>query len=427
MDGSKVLCVIMGGGRGRRLDPLTRCRCKPAVPLAGKYRLVDIPISNCLNSGFNRIYILTQFNTRSLHRHIENSYRFDTFGGGKIEIFSAEQTQDSSDSWYEGTADAVRKNMRYFHVSEGDLMIILSGDQLYRMNIADLVRQHRLHDSDVTIAAKAIPNERISSFGVMRVQPDLSIAEFFEKPDDPELIEQLTLAGEWRSRLRDRSARKYSLASMGIYVFRAEILKRALASCGSDFGKEIIPGLLGKVAMRAYIFDDYWEDIGTVRSFFDANLGLTAPQPEFNFYDALAPIHTHPSILPASKANHCELEEVLISDGCLLEEVRLKRCVLGLCSVVREGTSMENVLMMGSRHYESLAEGPLAEGEVPPIGVGCHSYIRDCIIDKGARIGNHVRLTPEGKEDGFEYNGLTVRDGILCIGRDAVVPDHTVL
>lgn len=422
-----MLCIIMGGGRGRRLDPLTKYRCKPAVPLAGKYRLVDIPISNCLNSGFNRIYILTQFNTRSLHRHIENTYRFDTFGGGKIEIFSAEQTQDSSDSWYEGTADAVRKNMRYFRVQDGDLMIILSGDQLYRMNIADLVEQHRRAHADVTIAAKAIPNERISSFGVMRIRSDLSIAEFFEKPDDPEIIESLTMDGELRARLKDQSSKKYSLASMGIYIFQAEVLKRALASCGSDFGKEIIPGLLGKVAMQAYIFDDYWEDIGTVRSFFDANLGLTSPQPEFNFYDALAPIYTHPSFLPASKICHCDLQDVLISDGCLLDEVHLKRCVLGLCSVIREGTVMENVLMMGSRHYESLEENTVSDGNIPAIGIGCHSYIRDCIIDKGARIGNHVRLTPEGKKDGFEYNGLYVKDGILCVGRDAIVPDHTIL
>jgi len=427
VDGSRVLCVIMGGGRGRRLDPLTRCRCKPAVPLAGKYRLVDIPISNCLNSGFNRIYILTQFNTRSLHRHIENTYRFDTFGGGKIEIFSAEQTQDSPDSWYEGTADAVRKNMRYFNVQEGDLMIVLSGDQLYRMNIADLVARHRSSGADVTIAAKAIPHERISALGVMRVRPDLSIAEFFEKPDDPEILDQLALEGELRDRLKDTSCRKYSLASMGIYVFRAEVLKRALASCGTDFGREIIPGLLGKVAMRAYIFDDYWEDIGTVRSFFEANLNLTSPQPEFNFYDPLAPIYTYPSCLPAPKICHCALEDVLISDGSLLEGVQLRRCVLGRCSVVREGTHLENVLMMGSRLYESLDGSAASESDLPPIGVGCHCHIRNCIIDKGARIGNHVRLTPEGKEDGFEYNGLYVRDGILCIGRDAVIPDHTTL
>ncbi|MDR0444709.1 MAG: glucose-1-phosphate adenylyltransferase [Puniceicoccales bacterium] len=417
----------MGGGRGRRLDPLTKYRCKPAVPLAGKYRLVDIPISNCLNSGFNRIYILTQFNTRSLHRHIENTYRFDTFGGGKIEIFSAEQTQDNSDSWYEGTADAVRKNMRYFKAQKDDLMVILSGDQLYRMNIADLVEQHRCTGADVTIAAKAIPNERVASFGVMRVLPDLSVEEFFEKPDDLEIVEQLTMDGELRSRLKDRSSTKYSLASMGIYVFKAEVLKRTLASCGSDFGKEIIPGLLGKVAMRAYIFDDYWEDIGTVRSFFEANLGLTSFHPEFNFYDALAPIYTHPSFLPASKICHCDLQDVLVSDGCLLDEVHLKRCVLGLCSVVREGTVMENVFMMGSNCYESLEENSQEEYCVPMIGVGCHSYIRDCIIDKGARIGSHVRLTPDGKRDGFEYNGLYVRDGILCVGKDAVVPDHTIL
>lgn len=264
----EVACVIMGGGRGTRLFPLTKDRCKPAVPLAGKCRLVDIPISNCINSGFKNIFILTQFNTRSLHTHINNTYKFDVFGNGKIEIFSAEQTSDGVGNWYEGTADAVRKNLRYFGTGPDDLVVILSGDQLYRMDIAHFVQHHINTSADVTIAAKAIPNDYITSFGVMRIKNDFSIAEFIEKPKDPFIIETLTLKDDLQKCLKNKIEKPCALASMGIYVFKMSILQKALEEKGSDFGKEIIPGLLGKVTMKAYIFEDYWEDIGTVRSFF---------------------------------------------------------------------------------------------------------------------------------------------------------------
>ncbi|MDR0351619.1 MAG: glucose-1-phosphate adenylyltransferase [Puniceicoccales bacterium] len=421
-----VLCVIMGGGRGTRLFPLTKYRCKPAVPLAGKYRLVDVPISNCLNAGLNKIYILTQFNTRSLHRHIENTYRFDTFGGGGIEIFSAEQTDDGIGNWYEGNADAVRKNMRYFNVNDEDIMVILSGDQLYRMDIADFIRHHVETKADLTIASKAVINTKVSAFGVIKIEKDFSISKFVEKPTDPSIMEEFTLNGSLRNSLKDKSDAKYSLVSMGIYVFKAGILKRALAGSGTDFGKEIIPSLLGRIRLKAYIFDDYWEDIGTVRSFFETNLMLAQDVPQFNFFDEKNPIYTHPRALPASKINSCSMKEVLISEGSIISESTLRRCVIGQRGVVGRSSLLENVLMMGANMYETSDD--MANNKrngIPNVGVGDGCYIRNCIIDKNARIGNNVKLTPDRKDDGFDYDGIYVRDGILCVGQDAIIPDNT--
>jgi glucose-1-phosphate adenylyltransferase len=413
----------MGGGRGTRLFPLTKDCCKPAVSLAGKYRLVDIPISNCINSGFKNIYILTQFNTRSLHRHINSTYKFDAFSDGKIEIFSAEQTSDGVGNWYEGTADAVRKNLRYFSNDPNDLAVILSGDQLYRMDIAKLVQQHSDTSADVTLAAKAIANGRISAFGVLRIKNDLSVAEFVEKPTDPKVIDLFTLQGELRRRLKDQTATPYSLASMGIYVFKMSILQEALNGQGSDFGKEIIPGLLGKVAMKAYIFEDYWEDIGTVRSFFETNLMLTNLIPDFDFFDASKPIYTQPKTLPAAKINSCNMREVLVADGAIISSSRLQRCVIGERAVVRDNTELENVLMIGASHFEDISNNP----RIPPLGIGKNCVIRDCIIDQDARIGNNCILSPRDKPSTFDHSeDMYIRDSVLCIGKNAIIPDNTI-
>ncbi|MDR0715240.1 MAG: glucose-1-phosphate adenylyltransferase [Puniceicoccales bacterium] len=418
-----VVCVIMGGGRGTRLFPLTKERCKPAVPLAGKYRLVDIPISNCINSGLKNIYILTQFNTRSLHTHISDTYKFDSFGGGKIEIFSAEQTGDGIGNWYEGTADAVRKNLRYFGASADGLVVILSGDQLYRMNIAHFVQHHIDMNAEVTIAAKAIPNENISAFGVMRVQNDLSIAEFVEKPKDPELINTFTLQGALRKQLKNQSETAYSLASMGIYVFKMSVLQKALEEEGSDFGKEIIPGLLGKVAMKAYIFDDYWEDIGTVRSFFETNLMLTNLVPEFNFFDANNPIYTQPKTLPAAKINGCNMHRVLVANGAIISDATLKRCVISERSVIGNHSELENVLMFGADHFEDLSR----DTTLPHLGIGRNCKIKNSIIDCNARIGDSCILSPENKPLTYDYsNDIYIRDGVLCIGKNAIIGNCTI-
>ncbi len=425
---SKVICVIMGGGRGSRLYPLTEQRCKPAIPLAGKYRLVDIPISNCLNSRLNRIYLLTQFNTASLHRHIQESYKFDPFGGGFVDILSAEQTQ-SGEHWYQGTSDAVRQNRHHFNAEENDLFLILSGDQLYRMDFRDIIEQHRRTGADVTISAKPIPDTEVSEFGVMRVEDDLSITEFVEKPSDPKVIQSLTLSEKLSASLNDSQSGKYCLASMGIYVFNQRVLFDALENTqADDFGKEVIPDLLGKVGLFSYIFGGYWEDIGTVKAFFEANLRLTNKNPPFDFFDSRHIIYTHARYLPASKLNQCNIDEAIIADGCNLTEVTLKRCVVGVRSVVCEGTTLEYVILLGQDQIESDDEKKLnSDYDIPNIGIGKNCHIENAIIDKNARIGNNVRLSPLGKPDLFEKGDVYVRDKVLIVGKNAVIPDNTVI
>ena len=417
----------MGGGRGDRLYPLTKSRCKPAVPLAGKYRLVDIPISNCLNSNFTKIYILTQFNTRSLHKHIETTYRFDTFGKGSIEIFSAEQTNNTGEQWYVGTADAVRKNLNYVKAKPDDVILILSGDQLYRMNLVDFVEKHLQSKADLTIAAKAMPEQKISAFGIMAVDSELRVKEFVEKPKQPELVKHCILPENLRASLSDRSDTPYYLGSMGIYAFKASVLKEVLSGTGSDFGKNILPNMLGNYDVHAYIFDGFWEDIGTVKSFFDTNLMLTDVVPEFDFFDAENPIYTSARYLPACKVNSCHLEQTLLSDGCIITETTMRRCVIGLRSVIRKGSRLENVLMFGADYFDcpSFIEQLGVNGKIP-LGIGENSVIQNAIIDKDARIGKNVQLSPFGKPDGYEAPGMFVKDGILCILRDAEIPDNTI-
>lgn len=420
-----VKCVIMGGGRGARLYPLTKFRCKPAVPLGGKYRLVDIPISNCLNAGLTQIYVLTQFNTASLHRHIHESYRFDGFGGGFVDILSAEQTEDD-ENWYQGTADAVRQNLRHIPMDDDSLVLILSGDQLYRMDFTELLNHHQNSGAPLTIAAKAMPERNASSLGIMRIDDHSEILEFVEKPKDPTVIENFILNDKWRKTLKDVSDTRYCLASMGIYVFNASFLKACLegGTRASDFGKDILPSLVGKERMSAFIFDDYWEDIGTVAAFFEANLMLTDVIPAFNFYDENSPIYTRARHLPGSKLNSCRVEHSIVSDGCIISDALLRRCVIGARSIIRKGSQLENVLMMGADHYESDEH---ATPEMPAIGIGYNCEIRNAIVDRNARIGNNVRLSPEGKPDTFQHYGIYVRDKVLCIVRDAVVPDNTIL
>ncbi len=417
----KVLSVIMGGGRGTRLFPLTKERCKPAVPLAGKYRLVDIPISNCLNSGHNRIFVLSQFLTASLHRHIQKGYQFDPFSGGFIDILSAEQTEKSN-AWYEGTADAVRRNLVHFQRHGHDFVLILSGDQLYRMDFNKIVDQHIATCADVTIAAVPVPISKVEGLGVMRVADDLTVSEFVEKPKDPALIAGLTLSPALEKRLSVASEKR-CLASMGIYVFSRVVLQQALDNDMKDFGREVIPALLGKLKLCSYIFEGYWEDIGTVRAFFEANLAMAQPLPPFNFFDQDAPIYTHPRYLPASKINRCNIDYAIIGDGCLVTDSTLKHCVIGIRSILGENTHMQDVVMMGADHYQTAKAvvADRAQGR-PPIGVGRDCRIDFAIIDKNARIGNDVELSPKGKADGVYEHGIVIRDGILCVTKGAVIP-----
>ncbi|MCD8283273.1 MAG: glucose-1-phosphate adenylyltransferase [Opitutae bacterium] len=428
MSSPKVVCVIMGGGRGTRLYPLTASRCKPAVPLAGKYRLIDIPISNCLNSGFNSICVLTQFNTASLHSHIQRTYKFDAFGKGYVDILAAEQNMEG-EAWYQGTADAVRHNLQHFNLKDNDHVLILSGDQLFRMDFRPMIMQHITEKADVTIAAKAMPKAEVSALGVMRVRDNSSeITEFVEKPKDPAVIDSLVIHGKLRDNLSDKSDAEYCLASMGIYVFTGKFLNEALDNDMKDFGKEVIPSLLGKKKLIAHVFDAYWEDIGTVRAFWETNLALTDPIPPFDFYDEVAPIYTHDRLLPAAKLNGCTIERVVMAEGAIVTNAKLTRCVVGVRAVIDTGAELENVVHMGADTFESLEE--IAEAKkkgVPMIGVGKNSVVKNAIIDKNARIGENCRLSPKGVADGWETPELCVRGGVLVVKKNSIIPAGTVI
>ena len=424
----RVLAVIMGGGRGTRLHPLTLERCKPAVPLAGKYRLVDIPISNCLNSDINRMFLLTQFQTASLHRHVQSTYHFDPFGGGFVDILAAEQTEKGSD-WYQGTADAVRRNLLHFRAFPHDLVLILSGDQLYRMDFRKIIDQHLEMKADVTIATIPVPLSKVEGLGLTQVNDDLTIARFVEKPKDPAVIASLAMSATLEAKLEIPSTEKQCLASMGIYVFNRAVLAEALDNTMTDFGKEIIPGLLGKKKLCAHIFEGYWEDIGTVRAFFDANLALAQPLPPFNFFEPNAPIYTQDRYLPASKLNKCAIDHVVIGDGSILTDSSLKHCVLGIRSFIGEGCVLEDTVVMGSDTYETkaqLAEN-FAQGR-PNLGLGKHCRIKGAIIDKNTRIGDGCVLSPDGKPDGRYAGGaVIIRDGVLVVAKGSVLQPGTVV
>ncbi|MBI5690586.1 MAG: glucose-1-phosphate adenylyltransferase [Verrucomicrobia bacterium] len=421
----RVLAVIMGGGRGTRLHPLTLERCKPAVPLAGKYRLVDIPISNCLNSDINRMFLLTQFQTQSLHRHVQSTYHFDPFGGGFVDILAAEQTERGSD-WYQGTADAVRRNLLHFRNFSHDLILILSGDQLYRMDFRKIIAEHEANKADVTIASIPVPVSKVAGLGLMQVRDDHAIARFVEKPKDPAVIDSLTLSAALEKELSP-CAEKRCLASMGIYVFNRAVLDAALDNAMTDFGKEVIPSLLGQKKLFAHIFEGYWEDIGTVRAFFEANLALAQPLPPFNFFEPSAPIYTHARFLPASKLNRCQIDHVVIGDGSILTDSALKHCVLGVRSFIGEGSVLEDSIVMGADFYETDAQLVANRGRGRPnLGIGRHCRITGAIIDKNTRIGDGCELSPHGKADGSYADGrVIIRDGVLVVPKNAVLPSGT--
>ncbi len=418
----------MGGGRGTRLYPLTQERCKPAVPLAGKYRLVDIPISNCLNSDINRIFLLTQFNTASLHRHVQTAYHFDPFAGGFVDILAAEQTE-KSENWYQGTADAVRRNLIHFRAFPHDIVLILSGDQLYRMDFRAIIKQHLDTGAEVTVATTPVPASQVGGLGIMRVNDDLTITEFVEKTKDPEVIARFTISETLERRLTTApKGEKHCLASMGIYVFNRAALATALDNTMTDFGREIIPALLDRMRISANIFEGYWEDIGTVRAFFEANLALAQPLPPFNFFHATAPVYTALHFLPPAKINRCALNHVIVGDGCILTDSSLTRCVIGIRSFLGEGANLEEVVMMGADAYQTEEEvkADTAAG-MPHVGLGRNCHIRKAIIDKNARIGDNVKLSPEGKADGTYAHGIIIRDGVLVVPKGAIVPGDTVV
>ncbi len=415
----QTLAIVMGGGAGTRLFPLTKDRSKPAVPLGGKYRLVDIPISNCLNSGLRSIYVLTQFNTMSLHRHIQASYKFDNFSRSFVDILAAQQTPEHSD-WYQGTADAVRQNMRYFLEKPYDYYIILSGDQLYRMDFRMLLHQHIRTGAEITLAMKPVQRSQASDFGIMESDGNRRVVRFVEKPKEDSVLDTLKLGPEHLASIGAGPEEELFQASMGIYVFNRDVLVECLANDMVDFGKHIIPHAIQQRHVSGYIFNDYWEDIGTIRAFYEANLDLTDLVPQYSFFDASSPIYTHPRFLPGSKVNGAQLRQAIVSDGCIISDAHIERSVIGVRSVIQTGATIRNSIVMGADFYET--DPTSVPRGVPPIGVGRNCVIDRAIIDKNARIADGVVITPEGKPNDFDGGNYYIRDGIVVVPKDAVIP-----
>jgi glucose-1-phosphate adenylyltransferase len=417
----------MGGGQGTRLFPLTKERSKPAVPLAGKYRLVDIPISNCINSGFRRIYILTQFNSTSLHSHISRTYKFDQFTSGFVEILAAHPTLTDT-SWYEGTADAVRKNLIHFLNHDFEYLIILSGDQLYRMDFRPLVDQHVETRADITVATIPVARAAVPSLGIMQMAEDCRITRFVEKPKDTAVQDGFRLEPQWHAKFGIAEERELFLASMGIYVFNRSIIHQLLDNPLTDFGKHIIPQAINTRRVFSYVYQGYWEDIGTIRSFFEANLDLVSELPRFNFFDMNAPIFSRPRFLPGSKINGAQIEHAVISDGCIINHARIRNSIVGLRTIVGAGTELDRVIGLGSDFYESKESVDRHEQEGKPrIGIGTNCRIDNTIIDKNARIGNNVVISPAGKPEKFDHPLCYIRDGIVIIPKSALIPHGTVI
>ncbi len=408
----------MGGGAGTRLFPLTKDRSKPAVPLGGKYRLVDVPISNCLNSGLRRVYVLTQFNSTSLHRHIQSSYKFDNFTHSFVEILAAQQTPEGG-HWYQGTADAVRQNLKQITQHDDEYVLILSGDQLYRMDYRDILEQHASSGAEITLATIPVNRAAAPGFGIMHTHPDRRIFKFVEKPPDNAELDQLRIPAELLASLDLNPAEELYQASMGIYVFNRRVLTECLANDLVDFGKNVIPMAIDQYRVHAFIFQGYWEDVGTIRAYFDASLNMAAANPQFSFFNNRAPVYTHPRFLPASKFNAAMIRNCIIADGCIISDATLDRCLIGIRSVIGSGSTLRNSIIMGADYFEADVEQP--DASVPPLGVGRNCVIERCIVDKNARIGDGVVITPEGKPDPFDGDSFYVRDGIVVIPKNAVI------
>lgn len=419
-----VISVILGGGRGTRLFPLTDHRSKPAVPVGGKYRLVDIPISNCMNSDIRRIYVLTQFNSASLNRHIKNTFNFDVFSNGFVDILAAEQTAENT-NWFQGTADAVRQSIHHMENHEYEYVLILSGDQLYQMDYRLMLERHKENNSDLTVATIPVEAEDATGFGIMKTNKEGMIDSFVEKPALDELE-------PWKSAVPDQYADqgKHYLASMGIYIFNRETLIRLFDENpnATDFGKEIIPKTLDEgLRVSSYEFGGYWTDIGTIKSFFDANLSLADTVPEFNLYDNNNFIYTRPRLLPASKIMGTTMEHCLMAEGCIIEASRIVRSVIGIRSRIGKGTTVENSIIMGNDYFQSREYIDNAAAEKPAMGIGQRSYISNCIVDKNVCIGNDVRIVGGDHLEDGDHERHFVRDGIIIIKKGTRIPDGTII
>ena len=426
----KAIAIVLGGGKGTRLYPLTMDRSKPAVPFAGKYRLVDIPISNCINSGIRQIYILTQFNSASLHNHISNTYIFDTFSNGFVEILAAEQTYHS-ESWYQGTADAVRKNLKHFHDQNADYYIILSGDQLYRMDIQEMLDRHIASGAELTIAAKPISRKEATGLGIIGTDDMGYIKKFYEKPANDLDITEYKIPETYMKEalnLKVEASNEY-LASMGIYIFNAKTLEEVLNNDKTDFGKEIIPDVIKTRKVATFLFNGFWEDIGTIKAFYETNLDLASINPQFNFYDETMPIYTHRRHLPATKVNFCNISCSLASEGSIITNAYIVNSIIGVRTLIESGASLDGVYCMGASFYETDEQKiENTKKGIPNIGIGKGTIIRRAIIDQNARIGDGCRIGIDDipRQEG-DFAMYSIHDGIIVINKNAVIKNGTVM
>ncbi len=421
-----IIAVILGGGRGERLYPLTKLRAKPAVPIAGKFRLIDIPISNCLHADIDRILILTQFNSTSLHRHITQSYRFDSFSKGYVLILAAQQTQENMD-WYQGTADAVRQNLRRIEETRCKYVLILSGDQLYRMNYRKMIEEHIKNDAEITIAVLPIEKDQVKEFGILKTDRDDRIIEFKEKPKDIQEVTSLEIYEESLKQHGIEPMGRSHVASMGIYLFNKDVLSEVLEDRNDmDFGKHVIPKSIKSKRVYAHYFDGYWRDVGTIRSFYETNLELLQLVPPFDFYDENARIYSRPRYLPGSKINSCIVESSILCEGSIITEAEIRNSVIGLRSIVNSGSKIYNSIIMGADYYDDVKDRCSAENR-PLIGIGRGSIIKNAIIDKNARIGCNVVITNEKGIKHLDDDFYSIRDGIVVVHKDATIPDNTII
>jgi glucose-1-phosphate adenylyltransferase len=420
---NEVLALILGGGQGTRLFPLTQHRSKPAVPIGGQYRLIDIPVSNCLHAEFRRIFVLTQFNSASLNRHIAQTYRMDLFSHGFVEILAAEQTPDNP-NWFQGTADAVRQAARHIAPHDADYYLILAGDHLYRMDFGDLVDAHVDRKSDITIAAQPVSMDDATGMGIFQFDATGQIAAFEEKPNR----ERLAAIGRSLppgTTIGAHGAERPFIASMGIYVFSRDVLLDMLAQGNAkDFGREVIPSALGRYRVSAYLFRGYWADVGTIDSFYQANILLTRPGAAFNFYDPHRPIYTHPRFLPGSRFGDCTVRQAIVAEGCFLDRCRIEESVIGIRTTIQPGAVIRRSVLLGADYFEADDAAP-ARGDAPRLGVGRDVVLDRVIVDKNARIGDDVRLVNESGIDHADGPGYVIRNGIVIVPKDGVISAGT--
>ncbi len=424
---SKVITIILAGGQGSRLYPLTKKRSKPAVPIAGRFRLIDFPISNCIHSGLRRIFLLTQFSSESLHSHLFLTYRFDNFSKDFITILSASQTLESPD-WYQGTADAVRQNLRFLR-TEGEMVLILSGDHLYQMDYSKFIDFHLDKNADISISVYPVHTDKAQEFGVMKVAENGKISEFHEKPKEPSLLESTKVSENAFNQFHIEAAGRTHLASMGIYLFNWEILNDMLSSTAyEDFGREVIPAALNRHKVYAYFFDGYWKDIGTIRSFFEVHLDLIKTIPQFNLYDEDKLVFSHARFLPGSKINYSEVKNSILCEGSIIDHTRISQSIIGIRSRIRKNSVIDRSVIMGADFFESEREFAQNKREgIPDVGIGRNCEIRNAIIDKNVRIGNGVKLINSRNISDEDSENYVIREGIIVIPKNAVIPDGTVI